>query len=566
MRLFDPRDTRNWRSRLDRARIGAAEQDIIALGIATAAIIMFVGTGGSVLPQIVRSLAGYGMGPDKVLVNALLLNIALIIFGWRRYRQLCEEVRERRKAEEHARNLAQTDPLTGLLNKRSFAEAMEPMLQQARRHGQAVAVMMIDLDNFKQVNDSNGHHAGDALLTQSAKRTGQILPRGSLLARFGGDEFACAAEFDPAHREVIDHQAAAILEAISQPAQIGGTKLEVTASIGIARSDLDEGNGRQHNPAHALLEMADIAMYHAKQQGRSCFYWFEKQMDEEMRFRNELEASIREGIPAGEFVPYYEQQIDVQSGKLTGFEMLARWNSPKFGLIGPDIFITIAEDIGVISDLSECVIAQALEDARDWDPELTLAVNISPLQLRDPWFAQKLLKLLVSANFPPHRLEIEITESCLHENITTVRSLMTSLKNQGIRVSIDDFGTGYSSLAQLRSLPFDRIKIDRSFVTDLTESEDNAAIVHSIAMLGQGLKLPVTVEGIETREILERLLPYGEIKGQGYLYGQPRSAADTNAWLARRRQPETRGETGEEPSYEIAAEVTQTASRLAGTG
>ncbi|MDG2005256.1 MAG: EAL domain-containing protein [Novosphingobium sp.] len=569
--MVDLKEKDGSQPRSDKAGVGIAERDIIALGIATAAIIMFVGTGGTVLPQVVRSLAGYGLGPDKVLVNALLLNIALIIFGWRRYRQLSQEVTERRKAEKHARQLAETDPLTGLLNKRSFGGEIEQILTEAERRGKGVAVMMIDLDNFKQVNDFNGHNAGDVLLTQSAKRIGQVLAHGSLLARVGGDEFACAIEFDFTHPETIDQRATAILNAICQPSLVVGINFEVTASIGIARSDMLHKSTlldatKQHGEARNLVEMADIAMYHAKRQGRSCFFWFEQQMGEEMRFRNELEVGIREGVSAGEFVPYFEQQIDLQTGKLCGFEMLARWNSPKFGLIGPDIFISIAEDIGVIAELSESVISQALDDARDWDPELTLAVNISPLQLRDPWFAQKLLKLLVEANFPPQRLEIEITESCLHENLTVVRSLIASLKNQGIRVSIDDFGTGYSSLAQLRSLPFDRIKIDRSFVTSLVGSDDNAAIVDAIAMLGKGLNLPITIEGIETQEILEKVLPYGEIKGQGYLYGHPQSAAETNLWLADRSKADTGGESVDpQPSQDVQKPATDEAQQ-AGTG
>ena len=211
--------------------------------------------------------------------------------------------------------------------------------------------------------------------------------------------------------------------------------------------------------------------------------------------------------------------------------MLARWNSPKLGLVQPDVFIPVAEAIGVISELSESVIAQALEEAKLWDPKLTLAVNISPMQLRDPWFAQKLLKLLAKGNFPPQRLEIEITESCLHENIGVARTLITSLKNQGIRVSLDDFGTGYSSIAQLRSLPFDQIKIDRSFVTNLMENQDSAAIVHPIALLGKGLGMPITAEGIETDEVKEMLRQYGDIKGQGFLYGQPQPAGIVHQWL-----------------------------------
>jgi EAL domain-containing protein (putative c-di-GMP-specific phosphodiesterase class I) len=204
--------------------------------------------------------------------------------------------------------------------------------------------------------------------------------------------------------------------------------------------------------------------------------------------------------------------------------MLARWVSPEMGLVGPDIFIPIAEEIGVIGEMSENLIAQAFEDAKLWDPELTLSVNISPVQMRDPWFAQKLLKLLVKHNFPAHRLDIEITESCLHENIGMVRSMITSLRNQGVHVSLDDFGTGYSSLSQLRSLPFDRLKIDRSFISELKEEEHNGKLVDAIIAMGDGLKLPITAEGVENAKVLEALRRMGKLKGQGYHYGRPEPA------------------------------------------
>jgi EAL domain-containing protein (putative c-di-GMP-specific phosphodiesterase class I) len=250
-------------------------------------------------------------------------------------------------------------------------------------------------------------------------------------------------------------------------------------------------------------------------------------MESEARFRNALESSLRRGVTGGEFVPYYQQQIDIQSGKLVGFEMLARWISPEFGLVSPELFIPLAEEVGMIGDLSESLIRRALQDAKDWNDELTLSVNISPIQLRDPWFAQKLLRLLTEAGFPPHRFEIEITESCLHENIAVVRSIITSLKNQGIKISLDDFGTGYSSLAQLRALPFDRLKIDRSFVTELAQEGANAELVSAIVALGRGLGLPIVAEGIENGEALAVLQKLGDLKGQGYLYGRPEDAAAT---------------------------------------
>ncbi|NYH96884.1 putative bifunctional diguanylate cyclase/phosphodiesterase [Novosphingobium marinum] len=539
--------------------IGDAERDIIALGIAIAAIIMFVGTGGAVVPDVIRSLSGVGLGPDQVLVNALLLNIALIIFGWRRYRQLTQEVQERRKAEEQARHLAEIDPLTGCLNRRSIGPAADGLIAEAKARGEIAAIIMIDLDNFKQINDFNGHSAGDQILQDCAQRIASVLPQRSVLARLGGDEFVTVVAVEKNRLASIDHLATTIVEAVCEPVTVNGVEVRVTASLGLTSSEAGSmPDGTRPADSQTLLHMADIAMYHAKKQGRNCFYWFEEPMEDELRFRTEIEAGIRKGIPRGEFVPYYEQQIDLQTGELTGFEMLARWHSPKLGVVSPEIFIPIAEEIGAIGELSEQVIARALDDAKAWDPRLSLAVNISPLQLRDPWFAQKLLRLLVEANFPPERLEIEITESCLHENVAIVRSLITSLKNQGIRVSLDDFGTGYSSLAQLRNLPFDRIKIDRSFVTNLVENKDSEAIVHAIAMLGKGLGLPITVEGIETADVLDKLRQYGDIKGQGYLYGLPLTANEARDTLSKRNLLGG-GEIGRKIARTLDAEVSQPA-------
>ena len=509
------------------SRLGRTNRDVMTLGIASAAIIMFIGTGGSVLPQIVRGIAGHGAGPDRLLTNALLLNIALIIFGWRRYRDLAAEVVERRKAEAQARDLAEHDALTGCLNRRSIGAAATALVSAAHARGQAAAFIMLDLDRFKQVNDVNGHAAGDALLREAASRIRAALPPQALLARLGGDEFAVILPFVPSHSEEIERLTEALIADVAQPVHYGDAQIETTISAGISRTEPDQ-------PADTpkLLHMADIAMYHAKRNGRNCFAWFEANMESEQRFRSEIAAGIRRGIPLGEFVPYYEKQIDLESGAIAGFEMLARWNSPKLGMVNPEIFIPVAEDIGLIGELSESLIRQALSDARKWDPSLTLSVNISPVQLRDPWFAQKLLKILVEANFPPSRLEIEVTESCLHENVGLVRSLITSLKNQGITVSLDDFGTGYSSLSQLRSLPFDRIKIDRSFVMSLLDDKDSATIIQSIISLGQGLGLPITAEGIESEAVLEQLRGLGKFKGQGYLYGFPEPADRTAAELA----------------------------------
>jgi len=535
-RLAEASDTSEEAAEGRSERFGKAERDIVALGIAVAALIMFVGTGSSVIPGMISSWLGWAAkGPDVALTNAMLLNIALLVFGFRRYADLNHEVHERRKAEETARLLAKTDPLTGLLNRRSFAAAAEEKIEEARQNQRGLAVLMFDLDNFKQVNDLHGHKAGDKVLCESAARMEALAPAGSLLARLGGDEFACVVDFDPRAPDKVDQLAATIIDAVAASvAEMNGT-FETTVSAGIARIMIGEEHTGPKECADALLHHADIAMYHAKKQGKNRYAWFESTMESELRFRNELESGIRQGVVRGEFVPYYEQQIDLESGELVGFEMLARWNSPQLGIVSPDIFIPIAEEIGVISELSEGLMRQAFEDAKQWDSKLTLSINISPIQLRDPWFSQKLLRLLVESGFPPKRLDIEITESCLHENIGVVRSVVTSLKNQGIHISLDDFGTGYSSLAQLRSLPFDRLKIDRSFVSELAQEGANTKVVEAIVSLGRGLDLPITAEGIENDAVLAVLRKMGDLKGQGYLYGRPEDAARTLDRLSRQQ-------------------------------
>ena len=509
------------------------ETDLVTFGIAIAAIILFVGTGGVVVPQVVKSwMTGVG-GPDILLVNALLLNIALIIFGMRRYRELMWEIDKRTRAEAKAKRLAEIDPLTGCLNRRSIGPATDALISKEGDNGSHIAFLMVDLDNFKQINDLYGHKVGDEVLLSSAERMRKILPDNALLARLGGDEFACVIPFDRRSPDLVDQTASRLITAVARVQKIDGFPVETTMSVGIATNILDAKIESTGPDAQTLLHRADIAMYQAKKQGKNRYFWFESSMESELRLRNELEQGIRRGIHNREFVPFYEQQIDLDSGDLVGFEMLARWQSPELGLVNPAIFIPVAEEIGVIAELSEQLIEQALQDAAIWHPRLTLSVNVSPIQLRDPWFSQKLLKLLVKHNFPPQRLEVEITESCLHENIGVVKSLITSLKNQGVKISLDDFGTGYSSLTQLRTLPFDRLKIDRSFVEELTDELASEKIVNAIISLGDGLNMPITAEGISDEKILTALRGKGQLKGQGYHYGRPEAAGQVYERLAR---------------------------------
>lgn len=498
-----------------KSRVTNARNDVMTGGIIVAAIIMLLGTGSEVMSSAVATLLGVGGGVDKTLSVALLLNIALIMFGWRRYKDLSNEIVERTEAEQRAQVLASRDPLTGFLNRRALSEDGAALLSRTIKRQKTLAVLMLDLDHFKNVNDVHGHAIGDALLKTVATEVMALIPPSAISARLGGDEFACAFAYDAENPEIVERIAQAIVGRLGQPFDAAGTFVHISASVGIAHTAGDCGS------MDALMRRADIAMYAAKHQGRNRFAWFDVSMERELQARNETEQGLRIGIPKGEFVPYFEQQIDLTTNRLHGFEMLARWDHPTRGLVMPDNFIGIAEEIGAISDLSFSVMRQAFVEARNWDPSVSLSVNISPTQLKDPWLAQKLVKLLTETGFPATRLEIEITETSLFDNLALAQSIVGSLKNQGIRIALDDFGTGYSSLAHLRALPFDRIKIDKSFVTTICENTESAAIVAAITRLGESLGLPVTAEGIETTEIEERLRQLGCHKGQGWLYGRP---------------------------------------------
>ena len=535
-----------------------AGRDVVAPGIAVAAVLLLVATGGAVLPSTVRSLLGDSTAPDRVLVSALLLNIALIIFGWRRYRELTREIAERRRTEDEARLLAATDPLTQCLNRRSMIEATEALRTAAAERGEAIAYCMMDLDNFKQINDMYGHTYGDAVLVKLCDRLRALLPREVRLARLGGDEFAFVMAYPVGHTDRIDDLVIRLFANLAEPFEVLDITLELSISIGLATDHDDEGLPGPVIEAGTLMHHADMALYHAKKQGRNRHFWFEPSMANELRFRNQLETGIRRAINQSEFVPYYEQQIDIDSGELVGFEMLARWQSEQLGLISPQIFIPIAEEMGLITQLSEDLMDRAFADAREWDDSLNLSINISPVQLRDPWFAQRLLKRLVAANFPPRRLEIEITESCLHENLGLVRTMITSLRNQGVQISLDDFGTGYSSIEQLRSLPFDRIKIDRSFISELRKPSGQSRLVDAIVAMGRGLDLPLTAEGVENEQILTALRAMGKLKAQGYLYGKPETAEEV-----RRRLSAVGKLTGPAPRHAAPAALPQSPPRAA---
>ena len=362
----------------------------------------------------------------------------------------------------------------------------------------------------------------------AAERISAVLPPNATKARLGGDEFVAMLVFEPAARADIDALAAELVMALDNSVAHDAQQIRVGASLGISlASDASV-------TMETMVRQADIAMYHCKDEGRNRFCWFEAGMEMAVQVRNQIETGIRDGMPRGEFVPHFEPQVDIASGRLIGFEMLMRWESPEYGMIPPERFIPVAEESGLIGELSLQVIREAMETAKRWDPSIMLAVNISPQQLKDPWFSQKLTKLLVEVGFPAAQLEVEITESSLFENLPLVRSIVTSLKNQGVSLSLDDFGTGYSSLSHLRALPFDRIKIDRSFVAAMRGSPDAQAIVVAIVRLGESLSMPITAEGVEDEATAIELTRLGCSKGQGWYFGRAASAADTERLLAER--------------------------------
>lgn len=437
------------------------------------------------------------------------MTLVYLVLLVRRMRRLRQELALRSAAESRALHLATHDALTGLPNRRALIDTLDA----GKRAGAPAAVLLLDLDRFKPINDTYGHEAGDATLVVLADRLSKLVGEDGLVARMGGDEFAILLNGGRSDEELSEF-ADRVLHAIARPVQLRGALVCVGGSIGIAFCR------RDGECAEDMLRAADFAMYRAKREAGSNQCLFLPEMVEEMRDSAQLELDLGAGITRGEFIPYYQPIVDLTSGAVLGFECLARWRHPTRGLVGPDVFIPIAEEAGLIQQLGMAILRKACQDARDWPQHLSLSINISPLQLNDPWLPQRILQTLCATGFPPARLIVELTESRLLGDMEAARAILTSLKNAGVQIALDDFGTGYASMKHLRDLAFDRIKIDRSFVREMDRAE-NSRIIQAILHLSEGLGLPVTAEGIESAEAADWLQDLGCTTGQGYHFSRP---------------------------------------------
>jgi diguanylate cyclase (GGDEF)-like protein len=461
---------------------------------------------------------------DDIIFVVFMLSAALMIYGFRRYRDLSREIKARTAAELEARNLARHDPLTGLPNRRFFEEKLKECIRDASSTHQ-VAVLMLDLDGFKTVNDTYGHAAGDKALSEFSRRVSKVLRPGTFLARIGGDEFAI---IKPKINSLDDptNLARRIAAAVAEAFVIDGVMAEFGVGIGIAVAPNDGTNLEE------LVRRADRALYRAKAAGRSSVCFFEPEMDARVERRLQIERELRSAVAADAIVPHYQPLVSLDGGnRIVGFEVLARWESKNLGYIGPDVFIPIAEEIGLMPRLSRQLLRRACLDTKAWPSTFTLAFNISPVQLRDPTVGLRILSILAETGFSPRRMEIEITETALVENIVVAQAVIEELRAAGIRIALDDFGTGYSTLGQLLSFRLDKIKIDRSFVSRLNESNDSQVIVRAILGLAKGFGLTTTAEGIEDAAQLAYLKANGCTEGQGYLFSKAVPAADVPALL-----------------------------------
>ncbi|HEX3991637.1 MAG TPA: EAL domain-containing protein, partial [Acetobacteraceae bacterium] len=469
-----------------------------------------------------------------VLAGGLIATGSLVIWLWssiRRTRHLeMLTINLRQTTEELQRNgaqlthLARHDALTGLPNRVAFREDIAGFLRRTRR-GQSLAVLYLDLDRFKAVNDTLGHPVGDSLLNEVADRLRGVVREVDTITRLGGDEFAIAQSGVEQPRSA-DTLAQRLIETLSQPYDLGGQLVVVGASVGITLADHNDLDADQ------LLRRADIALYAAKRHGRGTWRWFEPAMDVEAQLRRGLEMDLRDAIEHDRLELYYQPRISIEFGQVSGFEALLRWRHPSRGLLTPGDFMQCAEDTGLIVPVGAWALRTALCEAAHWPPGVRVAVNLSPRQLADDGLADMIEASLAASGQTGARLELEITEIALVERHAAALATLKRLQACGVLITMDNYGTGYASLSHLRSFPFDRIKIDQSFVGGMTDSPESTAIMRTILRLATDLGIATTAEGVETRAQLELLAANGCTEAQGYLFSPPQPAGEVSRLLA----------------------------------
>lgn len=461
---------------------------------------------------------------DEILTLPFVLASAFVVFSWRRITELRREMTKRRQAEENMRHMAMHDAMTGLANRALFMERLSQELDRANRDKSFIALFALDLDMFKRINDVYGHATGDALLIEAGQRLQDIGRRMDTVARLGGDEFAIIM---PNQKSPINAAkfASRLIEAFTTPFYINGYEFITTISVGVSIS------AHQQTDSIELLRSADVALYRSKAEGRSTHRFFDPDMDEPLRQRGLIERSLRDAVGNSQFELYFQPLFSIPAQQLTGFEALIRWNHPEVGRIPPDQFIGIAEEIGLIGQIGEWVLQEACRVALTWNTPLTVAVNVSPLQFKQGDLADRIKTIVTQSGLPANRLEIEITESALLDDTDSVLSVLQQLKDFGIHISMDDFGTGYSSLSYLRKFPFDKIKIDRSFVSEMEHHQEDVAIVQAVSTMGASLGMTTLAEGIETEQQLSQLSEVGCTAAQGFLLGKPMPENDATAFI-----------------------------------
>ncbi len=442
-----------------------------------------------------------------------------------------EDITEQRQSEVKIEYMAHHDSLTGLANRVLLNDRLEQALGRIQR-GEMLAVHHLDLDQFKAVNDTFGHPCGDRLLRIVAERLRGLACEADTISRMGGDEFVIVqtAIADPADATSLAQR---VIKELSEPYDIDGQQAVIGVSTGIS---VGPGDGSSPDK---LLRNADLALYRAKSDGRGTFRFFEPVMDLQMQARRIMEQDLRKALPAGEFELHYQPVVNLASNEISGFEALVRWNHPIRGMISPADFIPLAEEIGFIVPMGEWIIRQACTTAAQWPDHLHVAVNISAIQFRSPGLMQLIVGALAASGLAPTRLEIEITESVLLNNREAALAVLHQLRALGIRIAMDDFGTGYSSLTYLQSFPFDKIKIDRSFVKNITENASSLNIVRAVAALANGMGMTATAEGVETVEQLDRIASEGCTEMQGFLFSRPLPAAEIERQFLSGRAPQT---------------------------